>query len=205
KAGLLLAPQGIGAMVTMPIAGALADKIGPGKVVMTGIVVCTLGMGMFATLDENTGYPFLLAALFIMGLGMGSTMMPIMSAALRTLKHQDIARGSTLMNIIQQVAASAGTALFSVLFTNAMKSNATTSQVAVGEDEGKVAAALEKFDLTPDDIPATMQSLPVDLADAFSNGFLVATVLTACVLVPAFLLPRTKAEGNADQPPVVMH
>ena len=31
-AGLLLAPQGIGAMVTMPIAGILADRIGPGSV-----------------------------------------------------------------------------------------------------------------------------------------------------------------------------
>ena len=31
-AGLLLAPQGIGAMLTMPIAGPLTDKIGPGQV-----------------------------------------------------------------------------------------------------------------------------------------------------------------------------
>ena len=30
-AGLLLAPQGLGAMVTMPIAGRLTDKMGPGK------------------------------------------------------------------------------------------------------------------------------------------------------------------------------
>ena len=37
-AGLLLAPQGLGAMLTMPIAGVLADKIGPGKIVLTGIV-----------------------------------------------------------------------------------------------------------------------------------------------------------------------
>ena len=31
-AGLLLAPQGLGAMLTMPIAGRLTDKIGPGQV-----------------------------------------------------------------------------------------------------------------------------------------------------------------------------
>jgi MFS family permease len=31
NAGLLLAPQGLGAMFTMPIAGRLTDKIGPGK------------------------------------------------------------------------------------------------------------------------------------------------------------------------------
>ena len=36
-AGLLLAPQGVGAMITMPIAGILADRIGPGKIVLIGI------------------------------------------------------------------------------------------------------------------------------------------------------------------------
>ena len=30
-AGLLLAPQGLGAMLTMPIAGRLTDKMGPGS------------------------------------------------------------------------------------------------------------------------------------------------------------------------------
>lgn len=38
-AGLLLAPQGFGAMITMPIAGILADRIGPGKIVPAGITV----------------------------------------------------------------------------------------------------------------------------------------------------------------------
>ena len=36
-AGLLLAPQGLGAMVTMPIAGRLTDKMGPGKFVLLGL------------------------------------------------------------------------------------------------------------------------------------------------------------------------
>ena len=60
-AGLLLAPQGIGAMITMPIAGVLADRIGPGKIVMTGIAVITVGMGMFTQLTADTSYTFILA------------------------------------------------------------------------------------------------------------------------------------------------
>ena len=103
-AGLLLAPQGIGAMITMPIAGVLADRIGPGKIVMTGIAVITVGMGMFAQLTADTSYTFIIGALFVMGLGMGATMMPIMASALATLTDHNVARGSTLMNIVQQVA-----------------------------------------------------------------------------------------------------
>ncbi|GAA2055518.1 hypothetical protein GCM10009722_12400 [Williamsia deligens] len=44
-AGLLVAPQGIGAMITMPIAGRMTDKIGPGKFVLTGIVLIAIGLG----------------------------------------------------------------------------------------------------------------------------------------------------------------
>lgn len=177
QAGLLLAPQGIGAMITMPIAGVLADRIGPGKIVLTGISVITVGMAMFTQLDVDTSYTYLLSALFIMGLGMGGTMMPIMSAALATLKEHTIARGSTLMNIVQQVAASIGTAVFSVLLTNGT------------------------IDLDPTD-PATY--VP-GLADAFADVFVVATVMVALVLVPAFFLPRKKVEHPADPALVAGH
>ena len=205
KAGLLLAPQGIGAMVTMPIAGVLADKVGPGKVVVPGVVVIMVGMGMFAAMDETSGYPYLLGALFIMGLGMGATMMPIMSAALGTLKEHDIARGSTLMNIVQQVAASAGTALFSVLLTNANKDHASTA-IAPLLEEGKqsqLAAVLKDFNLVPDQIPAVMQSFQHDLAGDFAGVFLVATVLVACVIIPASFLARGKPAQSEEKPPAL--
>jgi EmrB/QacA subfamily drug resistance transporter len=132
SAGLLLAPQGIGAMLTMPLAGVLADRIGPGKVVITGMVLVTIGMALFTTLTDTTSYTRLLAGLFVMGLGMGATMMPMMAAALRTLSDRNIARGSTLMNIVQQVAASIGTALFSVLLTNNLKGATSLPAAADG-------------------------------------------------------------------------
>jgi EmrB/QacA subfamily drug resistance transporter len=123
KSGWLLAPQGFGAMITMPIAGVLADRIGPGKVVLTGLVLDTVGMAFFGFVGSEDSYAFLLTGLVIMGLGMGATMMPIMSAALARLTDASIARGSTLMNITQQVASSIGTALFSVLLTSSLNSH----------------------------------------------------------------------------------
>ncbi|SDC49281.1 DHA2 family efflux MFS transporter permease subunit [Nocardioides lianchengensis] len=174
-AGLLLAPQGVGAMLTMPLAGVLSDRIGPGKIVMAGVATITVGLGLYATLDDTTSYWFLGLALFVQGLGMGATMMPIMSAALQTLREHTIARGSTLMNIIQQVAASIGTAIFSVLLTNGVKN----------------------------DIGATD---PVgDLAGVFSGVFWVGTVMVALVLIPAYFLPRKKAEQSVDPTVLVGH
>ena len=189
QAGLLLAPQGVGAMLTMPVAGILTDKIGPGKIVLAGISVIVVGMAMFTQVGVDTSYTYLLSALFVMGLGMGGTMMPIMTSALQTLSDHEIARGSTLMNITQQVAASVGTALFSVLLTNGFNSS---------DAVGRLRDALE----TPEGLgsltdPRILPQALADMADAFGGVFVVATVLVALCLVPAMLLPRRKPAATA--------
>jgi EmrB/QacA subfamily drug resistance transporter len=192
-AGLLLAPQGIGAMLTMPIAGVLADRIGPGKVVLVGLVADTIGMGMFTQLGSGTSYTNILASLFVMGLGMGATMMPIMTAALASLTNQNVARGSTLLNTTQQVAASIGTALFSVLLTNGIRNHDVAAAFvglqqqlrsldgnALAEAQARIAAIGGK-------------ALP-ELGDVYAQVFVVATVLVGLCLVPALFLPRRKQQ-----------
>jgi EmrB/QacA subfamily drug resistance transporter len=187
QAGLLLAPQGLGAMLTMPAAGVLTDKIGPGKIVLTGIVTIIVGMAMFTQVSVDTSYPFLLTALFVMGLGMGGTMMPIMTSALQTLRNHEIARGSTLMNITQQVAASIGTALFSVILTNGFNDSPAVGQLRAAQEAGQ-----------PPSDPAIVPQALAGMADAFSDAFMVATVLVALCLVPALLLPRRKPADTGD-------
>ncbi|MGN6781935.1 MAG: DHA2 family efflux MFS transporter permease subunit [Marmoricola sp.] len=193
QSGLLLAPQGIGAMLTMPIAGVLADRIGPGKVVITGLVVDTIGMGLFTQLDAGTSYTYILASLFVMGLGMGATMMPIMSAALATLSDHTVARGSTLLNTSQQVASSVGTALFSVLLTNGIRGHGTAAtyvglqQQLAGVPADAAAGAKTKI---AELAPVALRQL----GNVYADVFVVATVLVGLCLVPALFLPRRKQQ-----------
>ena len=44
EAGLLLAPQGIGAMITMPLAGRLTDRYGPNRWPACGIPLLVIGI-----------------------------------------------------------------------------------------------------------------------------------------------------------------
>jgi EmrB/QacA subfamily drug resistance transporter len=194
--GWLVAPQGFGAMITMPIAGFLADKIGPGKVVLTGIVLDTVGMGMLIAVGATTPYSYIITAFVIMGLGMGSTMMPVFTAALSSLKDHDIARGSTLMNITQQIAISMGTAMFSVLLTNAYNNHATVVQPTLALQNGATAASLG---LTEAQARIVQVAGLHFMGQSFGDVFLVATVLVGLCLVPAFFLPRKPAEHQVDQ------
>jgi EmrB/QacA subfamily drug resistance transporter len=201
EAGLLLAPQGLGAMVTMPVAGRLTDKMGPGKFVLGGIVLIGLGLANLTQVTDTTPYAQLLGGLFVMGLGMGMTMMPIMSAALATLTDHAIARGSTLMNIVQQAGGSIGTAVMSVVLTNEVKDRPAASALY----------AVAQGKATPEQVgPQLLQQGPSALADAFGDTYLVALVLVLLCIVPALFLPRKKIqrtpEQEAENPvPVALH
>ncbi|MBO0852787.1 MAG: DHA2 family efflux MFS transporter permease subunit [Nocardia sp.] len=197
--GLLMAPQGIGAMVTMPIGGKLVDRIGPGKVVLTGLVVIAVSLVFFTRLTPDTSTVWLMVALFVMGLGMGFTMMPTMTAAIQTLTHAQVARGSTLMNIVNQAAGSVGTATMSVLLTN-MLQDKPLAQAAVGS----------QFD------PSIAQKMPpgaldtgfAQAATAYSHTYVVAAVLVVVTLIPAIFLPRSKPEAHeqdVDAPALMGH
>ncbi len=206
-AGLLLAPQGIGAMLTMPIAGRMTDKIGPGKFVLGGILLIFLGVGTFTLLGAETSYWLLGGALFVQGLGMGMTMMPIMSAALATLNNQQVPDGSTLMNVVQQASSSIGTAAIGVvLATGLMNDKLGGGAVLFNTDPQKYADAA-KTGAVPAQPPLEWFE---SAASHYGTAFIVSTILVGLTLIPAFFLPRKKIESplveeEMDRQPTLMH
>jgi EmrB/QacA subfamily drug resistance transporter len=207
QAGWLMAVQGLGAMVTMPIAGALMDKIPVGRIVPFGLVLIIGGMYALTTLTATTPYTFILPVLFIMGLGMGATMMPLMTSALKTLKSHDVARGSTLLNISQQVASSIGVAIMSVVLTNGLKndpllaaSSAFNEATAGVKDPAQLGAIAARFPevaaLLAKGQEVLMAAVHEAMAVAFSTTFMVAAVLLTFTLIPAYFLPRKHEESH---------
>ncbi len=176
-AGLLLAPQGIGAVITMPIAGRMVDRVGPGRVVLVGVTLVIVGMLAFGTVDAGTSYVLLGAALLVMGMGMGATMMPAMSAAYQTLERSAIARATTVLNIVMRVGGSIGTALLAVVLQHEL-----TGGLPAGSGSGIGAAASLS--------PSARAAVAPQIATAFSHTFRWSLVLLALALLPALLLPR---------------
>ena len=115
-AGLLLAPQGLGAAMMIPLAGRLTDRIGPGRVVLAGLTLMALGTLPLAWAGAATPYPLLAGALLLRGLGLGASMMPAQTAAFATLgQDTGAARGTSALNAIQRMGGALGVALMSVV------------------------------------------------------------------------------------------
>jgi EmrB/QacA subfamily drug resistance transporter len=224
QAGWLMAVQGLGAMITMPIAGALMDRLPVGRIVPFGLVLIISGMYALTQLTSTTPYSYILPVLFMMGLGMGATMMPLMTSALKTLKSHEVARGSTLLNISQQIASSIGVAVMSVVLTNGLNNdpllkaskafNEATAGITDPAQLGSIAARFpEVAALLAKGQEVLMAAVHEAMAAAFSTTFWVAAVLLTLTLVPAFFLPRKHEESHllddatAEEvaPPIVLH
>jgi EmrB/QacA subfamily drug resistance transporter len=197
--GLLLAPQGLGAMIAMPIAGRLTDKTGVGRIVPFGLVTVGLSFLGLTQLEADTSYWLFGVELFVMGLGMGFTMMPTFSGAMQTLRRAAIARASTTLNIEQQVGASIGTAVLSVLLTHELVSRLG------GGGGGGIGRTLPE---------SVRERVAPQMAEAFGATFWYALALVVVAFVVAIvLLPKQKPEpldepdeaGVAEAPVLVAH
>jgi EmrB/QacA subfamily drug resistance transporter len=183
-AGLLMAPQGVGAAMAMPLAGRLTDRIGAGWVVPAGLTIALLGTVAYTQVGPHTSYALLAASLWVRGLGLGSTMMPAMAAAYASLQHREIPRATTSLNIIQRVGGSVGTALLAVVLQREIVAAAGSA----GHGFGKLGAVP----------PAVRAQLAAPLAHGFARTFWLALILTSVAYVPALLLPKHRRGRAPD-------
>ena len=130
-AGLLLAPQGIGALLSRTLAGSLTDKIGGRWVAVTGFAVMTIATIPFAFATENTNTWYLMAVLLVRGLGLGAVIIPLMTGAYVGLERHEMPDASIITRIAQQVGGSFGTAVLAVILTSAA-ANSTSLVDAYG-------------------------------------------------------------------------
>jgi EmrB/QacA subfamily drug resistance transporter len=114
-AGLLMAPQGVGAALSMPFAGKLTDRHGGGPIALIGVTVTALLTIPFAFVGIHTSAVWLSFVMFVRGTGIGFGFMPAMTAAFASLERSELSDATPQLNVLQRVGGSLGTAVLAVV------------------------------------------------------------------------------------------
>ncbi|MBW8481799.1 DHA2 family efflux MFS transporter permease subunit [Actinomadura parmotrematis] len=171
-AGLVGIPAALASGTAMQVAGRVADKVPPGRLVPAAVATALAGYALFTVqLTADASYWGLWAAMLLMGAGGGATMMPAMTAAARAVPREQAAAASTAVNLLNTTMNAVGTAVASVVLTALLP----------------VAGGLQGLHRLP---PGARDAIAPDLAAAFRHSYVLALVLMALALVPALLLPR---------------
>jgi EmrB/QacA subfamily drug resistance transporter len=113
--GALLIPGAIGAAITMPISGRLADKIGAKIPVTIGLIPVAAATYYYSTLDPHSSELTLMIWLFVAGMGTGLAMMPNTVVGLNSLPAPLIATGSALRQLSRQMAGAVAVAVLTAI------------------------------------------------------------------------------------------
>ena len=182
-AGLLIAPQGVGAALILPISGRLTDRIGGGRVVLVGTLVVAVATIPLVFVTAHTPYALLALVLFVRGMGLGGSIQPAVAAAYAQLESAQVPRATAALNTLRQVGGSIGTALLAVV----LEHEAAAALSSVGHRSAGVLAPLA---------PADRARIEGPVATAFGHTFLWSAALSFVVLIPAFALVRAERAGR---------
>jgi EmrB/QacA subfamily drug resistance transporter len=119
EAGAILVIQPVMMAVFSPLAGRLSDRIEPGWVASSGMALTAAGLFMLSFLGQESGTVYLMAALFILGLGFALFSSPNTNAIMSSVPKQylGIAAGavSTMRLIGQMTSMGMATLIFALV------------------------------------------------------------------------------------------
>jgi MFS family permease len=124
-AGLLLIPQGVGALASRFVVGRLVDWFGARAVTIASFLLVAVATVPFALAGPGASLWWLEAVLLVRGLGIGAVLIPPMSVAYQDIPPAGIPHATMNTRIAQQVGASFGTAIVAVALQSLLGHGAT--------------------------------------------------------------------------------
>lgn len=120
KAGLAVAPIGLGAVFTAPMTGRLIPKIGRLVPILMGLFVMILSMYYVRLFYTEVSFYHIGMSRFILGLGLGFWVVPMMGLPVEALSNEELSNGLGVFHFIRGVSGGIGTSVFTTIYTRRM-------------------------------------------------------------------------------------
>ena len=199
-AGVLMLPAALVTGVCMPLVGKLYDRIGPRWLGVFGLLICSYGTYLLCAITPEMTRSAVIIWTCVRGVGLGLSIMPIMTAGLAALPAAQTNAGSALNNVARQTGGALGLAMLSALSTSQQ------AQLLAGRGAVIPASSAPPVPAGPMS-PAVFASMygkyqylsSQILATSYANLFLVIALLTGSVAVLAlFMRSPGKGSGAAN-------
>ncbi|MDT3395517.1 MFS transporter [Streptomyces sp. B1866] len=212
KAGLWQLPVIIPGMVAAMVGSTIVTKVGPAKVITTGLVIGAVGFGLLTQVDGDSGTALVVTASAIMFIGLAPVMALGIGTIVSTAPVERAGAASGLASTTNELGGALGIAVVGSIATAAYRGRvgdlmpaevpakaAEHARVNLGGAEGEAAK-----------LPGTAGSRLIDAAQsAFAHGMAVSAVVGVCLLLAmaglvAYVLrglaPAPVGEGEGESP-----
>jgi MFS transporter, DHA2 family, multidrug resistance protein len=204
--GWVLMPRGIGTMLAMMLAGRLSARVDPRINITAGLGIMAWALYEMTHFDLQVDTWSLTWTGFVQGVGMGLSMIPLMTMAFSTLPGALRTEGTGVYNLIRNIGGSVGISVaFTLLDTNGQVNHSTLAQF-INPYSHALQRAAGNMDLSNTHDLAMLNGLVTRQAAmiSFNNDFMLMMILTLVAIPAVLLLRRPRFDKPAGQPAAVM-
>jgi len=200
--GLVMAPRGVGTMVSMMLVGRLVRLVDARLLVVTGLVMTSASLwAMSGFSPQMDAWPVIWTGI-LQGLGLGLVFVPLSTVAFATLAVRFRTDAASLFSLVRNIGSAIGISVVSVFLARNVQIN-----------HAELGAAISPFNpmlqaLSPVRGPATLQMLDglvnqQALMISYNNDFRLMMLVTLAA-VPLALVLR-KPPGSRRIPAEAVH
>jgi DHA2 family multidrug resistance protein len=221
---LVLAPGGVGNLVSLVIAGRLINRVDQRGLLALGCLLNAWAAWSMSDLTLGIDYWGLAWPRFVQGLGVGLIFVPLNAVALATIPRESMGNATALLNVVRNLGGGVGVALVSTLLARRAQEHQSTLVAHINPFDPETAARLSAWSAHfgsqgADSFTAqqrAMASVYHEVAGqaqvlAFADDFWMLFLLFCSTLVLLPLLrrvrtgPATAGHARADDAPAPVH
>jgi EmrB/QacA subfamily drug resistance transporter len=177
-------------MIVAPLTPRISARFGSNRTVAAGMTLVSIGFLLFALMEVDTGYPYVLACMLVLISGIALTMSPMTAAIMSAVPPRRAGAGSAMNDTTRELGAALGVAVlgsiaasrYSSGIADAISGLPAADQAAAGASLG---GALQTAARLPQAIGAELASAA---EHAFVSGIHFAAITGALLAAGAALM-----------------
>jgi DHA2 family multidrug resistance protein len=206
--GVVLAPRGLGTMMSMFFAGRLMQKMQPRFMIIGGLILIAWSLWVMSGFTAEVSEATIMWTGFVQGLGFGFCFVPLTAVSFVTLPPHYRTDGTGMFSLVRNVGTSMGVSIVtSLLAANIQEVHASLADRLTPFRDALAPSALPHFwnwtttqGAAAFDMAVTRQAVTI----AYLNDFLFMMAVTLAALPLAFLLKMPPKTASARPEPIVV-
>jgi len=143
--GLVLAPGGVGNLLSLVLAGRLINRTDQRLILAVGCVLNAWAAWNMSVLTLGVDYWGLAWPRFVQGLGTGLIFVPLNAVGLATIPRISMGNATALLNVVRNLGGGAGVAAVSTLLTRRTQEHQSTLVAHVSQFDAATASRLSAW------------------------------------------------------------
>lgn len=201
ETGMVMAPRGVGTMVSMILVGRLVAKVDARALVFAGLVISAWSLWMMTSFDVNMGQGPIIVSGVLQGMGLGLVFVPLSTLAFVTTKPQHRVDATSFFSLVRNVGSGVGISLVTTVLAQMQSVNQAELAARITLTSPGAQAVPGLTTGNSQVIGSVSQLVSQQSAMlAYLDDFWLMMVVTLVSIPIIFLLRSPKAGGTKPDP-----